>query len=156
MTKLPNFRKKLTFLVILITLLFIFLIGFLIYSSFFYYASCENDECFFSYLENCERVSYVVSNDFDVIYRVEGRSLAGCEVVVSIDDKDNIIGLEELYKGTNMVCNVRAGYVSYPEHDLERCSGMLKEGLQEVLIDRLKVEIARNIGEINIDILKGV
>lgn len=155
MTKLPNIRKKVTVSLIIASILFSIVVLLLIYSSFIYFAPCKDEACFFAHLKNCDRASYSKTSDYSVFYNIEGYNFNRCQVRVSIKDAQNNIGLEDIYKDTSMTCGLKFGLASYPEYNLESCTGMLKEGLQEVLINRLKVEIARNIGEIKLDIFSG-
>jgi hypothetical protein len=147
--------RKLKISFIVISLLLLVGILFFIYSSFIYYTPCNTESCFFAHLKNCDRASFFRSGDLSIDYEIQGYSFNGCQVELSLRNSTRDIGLREIYQNSEMVCNAKIGSNYYPEEDLERCSGMLKEGLQEVLIDRLKVEIARNIGDLNTDILSG-
>ncbi|VVB80727.1 Uncharacterised protein [uncultured archaeon] len=154
MIRLPSLKRKITSSLILVSAVFSLIILFLIYSSFVYYSPCKDEICFFSHLEKCDRATFTKSGDFNVFYRIEGYNFNKCQVKVYLDDPQNTIGLKSIYTNTSMDCNLNFGYKSYPETELSMCSGLLKEGLQEVLIERLKVEIARNVGDIKIDVLR--
>jgi hypothetical protein len=152
MRSLPNIQRKLTFSLIFLATLLAILSLLLIYSDFIYYIPCSDESCFFAHLRNCDRAEYTKTGDFNILYKIEGDNFNRCNVKVFLEDLQNSIGLKDFYKNSFMECNLKFGFNSYPESDLISCSGMLKEGLQEVLIHRLKSEVARNIGEINLDI----
>ena len=60
----------------------------------------------------------------------------------------------EKLSGFNMVCTFPEGISTYPERDIERCHGRLKEELQKIVINRLHKYLIENLGEIeeNLDI----
>ena len=55
--------------------------------------------------------------------------------------------------GEKMTCRLPNGIILLPESNLERCSGPLKEKLQEQIIEQLHNFIVQNLGQINKELL---
>ncbi len=144
--KRNKFFKVLAVIILLLVLLSL-------YSSLFYYKHCQDESCFLTYLSNCDRATYSKTGDFSLEYKITGYAFRQCNVDVALAAEQP--DLKDIYQNSKMVCKVKLGSVNYPESSLSQCTGILKEGFQEVIIDRLKVEVVRNIGDINLDILKG-
>ena len=53
------------------------------------------------------------------------------------------------FEGNNMLCSFEYGVIAYPERNLNRCSGELKENLQTNIIQRLHIYILDEVGEID-------
>lgn len=149
--KVLNFKNL--FNILLLVLLFFVLLG-VLYSSFFYYKACETETCFLNYLKDCNRATYYKEGDFSFKYKINGYFGAKCVVDVSLDSINEEIPLRKVYLNSDMGCFMPFSSYYYPDGDLSRCSGLLKEGLQEVLIQRLKTEVVNNLEDINLDILK--
>ena len=120
---------------------------------FFNYAECEDWDCFNEHLRNCERVKFVGGSDMIFEYVVEGDSGSGCEVRVKLlqgelNNQDSIkLEMQE------MVCMLPSGVVAIPESDIGKCHGLLKEGLQDLVIRKLHSYLVQNLGKLNLEIL---
>ena len=55
-----------------------------------------------------------------------------------------------------MTCYMPRGIVMQPESDLNECHGLLKESLQDIIIERLHTYIVQNIGQISESITKPI
>ena len=112
--------------------------------------SCENIECYGKALVDCRKV-WVINEDENYVWRYEilneGNNNCNVEVIL-LKMKDGTINVEDL-EGKSMVCRVEKVGDILPEKDMLRCSGILKEELQEIIIDRLHNYLLENIGEIN-------
>ena len=53
----------------------------------------------------------------------------------------------EVLDGESMVCDV-LGFKNYPEEDISRCSGKLKEEMQEIVIQRMHDYLLENLGDL--------
>ena len=49
----------------------------------------------------------------------------------------------------SMKCNLPFGFVVAPEDDISKCHGLLKEGLQDLIIKKMHTYIVQNLEEIN-------
>ncbi len=121
---------------------------------FFSYKSCDSWNCFNENLKNCDRVKFVGGTDMIFEYTIKGSSDAGCEVDVELlvgelNNQDSI-RLEH----QTMSCVLPDGVVMIPESNIGRCHGMLKEGLQDLVIKKLHTYLVQNLGKINLDILE--
>jgi len=121
---------------------------------FFDYAECKDWDCFNGYLEDCNKVKFIGGDDMIFKYTVRGSSNSECEVDVKLlqgelNNKESIkLEMRE------MTCMLPKGIVIIPESDIGKCSGFLKEGLQDLIIKRLYVEIVQNLGRINLEVLE--
>ena len=52
-----------------------------------------------------------------------------------------------------MNCMLPLGVRMIPESDIGNCHGLLKEGLQDIIIKRLHTYLVENIGQINLEVL---
>jgi hypothetical protein len=141
--------KKITVIIILITAIVV-LAGFLLYNHFFYIKNVDNQEEFNSALLNCRKVSYVNDGETAVwIYNIKGENKEYCDVEVTlVSVKEGVKESGEL-EGKSMVCSVPSGLVISPESNLKNCHGLLKEEMQDLLIENMHKYISTNIQEIS-------
>lgn len=150
--------KLLKMLLIVIISLIILVLGVFIYLFFFRTVKCQlNDEaCFSGSIINCERASFVRENEeFVTSYNILGKSESGCEVIVSIIQVKK--GSNELssLEGKSMSCNVPAGLnIQNPEKDIKNCQGLLKEEIQNIVIQKMHAQLIENMVQIREDITK--
>jgi len=120
---------------------------------FFSYAECENWDCFNNYLESCDKVKFIGGTDMIFEYVIEGVSDGNCEINVQLlqGELDN----EESKKleMQKMNCMLPKGIIMIPESDIGNCHGMLKEGLQDLVIKKLYSYLVQNLGRINLEVL---
>lgn len=152
--KLLSRSEKLQKASLVATIFILVVAAIIIYFSFFYFKPCNDSTCFLNYLENCDRATYSKDGELAVNYFIEGYSKGTCNVKIELVSLSGDYKLAGYYNASNMECKSELGSLTYPEKDISACSGLLKEGLQEILINRLKVEIVKNIGEINLNFLQ--
>jgi hypothetical protein len=121
-----------------------------VYFSFFFSPRCTNYDCFNFYLEKCRRAElFYEKEDTTWFYSIQGKSEGACFVEVKLlQVKQGKLDIEKL-RGQSMVCSLPSGSVDSPERDIAQCHGLLKEGLQELIILRLHNYIVTNLGEIS-------
>jgi len=150
--------KKLKILLTAIIMIIIIVLGIFIYFLFFRTTKCQiNDEtCFSSSIINCERASFIRENEeFVTSYNILGKSESGCEITVSIIQVKK--GLNELsvLEGKSMNCNVPLGLnIQKPEEDIKNCQGLLKEEIQNIIIQKIHSQLIENMVQIREDITK--
>ena len=86
-------------------------------------------------------------------YTIKGVERDECEVVVQLlqgelSNQDSI--KLEMQK---MTCMLPKGVVMIPESDIGNCHGLLKEGLQDLVIKKLHTYLVQNLGQINLEIV---
>jgi len=121
---------------------------------FFSYAECDSWDCFNKNLKDCSKVKFVGGTDMIFGYTIKGVSDEGCEVDVELlqgelNNQDSI-KLER----QKMTCVLPRGVVMIPESNIGNCHGLLKEGLQDLVIKKLHTYIVQNLGQINLEILE--
>jgi hypothetical protein len=142
-------KKK---MVLLSALLIIVLIGLIIsaYYIYFFMTKCSNQECFYNSLVSCRKTLYVNDNtDMIMQYRIEGKTGSKCQVNVDLlqvkRGSAELVSLE----GKGMICYTDLGVIIDPEKNLKNCHGVLKEEIQNIIIQRMHSQIVENIGKIS-------
>ena len=125
------------------------------YFLFFYFPECDDLSCFFSNQAKCSRAVYI--NDGKSItfeYKILGKKDGLCEIEVTALLVKEGTSEKEALKGDSMKCYKNPDDLSYPEADLSKCHGRLKEQIQEIMIKRAHAEILKNLGEISPEVNK--
>lgn len=138
-------RKRL----ILFVLIALILVVAAVSVTFFSPKKCESYECFKDSMAKCSRAKYLnEAQDATWKYEILGLESKECKVKVTLlQVKTGNKDIERL-SGYNMECSFSNGAISYPEKDLSKCHGRLKEELQTVTINKLYNYILENLGEI--------
>lgn len=130
-----------------------------VYFSFFFSYSCKLNDiaCFRAHQEKCVRTEFVNdAGDATWSYHITGKKNDLCEIEASIIQvKEGSIDKENL-AGKSMVCSLSLGSISPPESDLKGCHGLLKEEIQELMIQQAHKYIVKNIGQIGEELNKVV
>ena len=130
----------------------IILIGIvLIYFNFFFTpVTCGSYECFRDYMVSCTRAKYV-NDEPEASWRYEilGKEDGSCDINVKLlQTKQGELGFEKL-QGLEMVCSYPLTQAAYPEKDLNKCHGRLKEELQTIIINKLHAYLIENLGQVD-------
>ena len=126
------------------------LTGLAVYMTFFFTQRCENFDCFQNSMEKCRNGITYINDDKQASwhYEIKGKMNSQCEIEVKIlQAKGGELEIEKL-KGYEMSCFYPKGFSAYPEKDLTKCHGRLKEELQGLIIKKLHSYILENLGEI--------
>ena len=117
--------------------------------TFFYTEKCSDLECFQAAMKNCDKAKYV--NDIEEAtweYQILRMEKGECLVNVKLlQVKTGQLGMDDL-QNYEMICSYPEGVVSYPEKDLEKCHGRLKEEMQGIIIKNLHKYMIENLEEI--------
>ena len=141
-----------TFIIIIIAIIAILAV----YFTFFFYYKCTDIGCFKAHQEKCSKTKFINdAQDATWSYAIKGKSSGQCKIEVElVQIKQGEKTLETL-EGNKMLCYLPLGNTANPETDLSKCHGLLKEELQETIINKLHAYILKNVGEISEE-LKGV
>jgi hypothetical protein len=120
------------------------------YLTFYTYPQCGNYACFQTHMQGCSRVQYLNEEpEASWQYTILGKQGTDCQVQVTLlQAKQGSLDLDAL-RGDSMVCRYPTGVTTYPESNIDVCSGQLKEALQGVLIKKLYTYILNNVGQVN-------
>lgn len=142
-----NIRKD---VIIILSILFLIVLSFAMYYTFFHTRLCGDYECFKAGMRDCSRVSYVnEGQEATWNYKINGNDGNNCIIDVTLlQAKQGVLGIEKL-NGYSMTCSYPLGTSNYPEKDLTKCSGKLREELQTIIINKLHIYIINNLGELN-------
>ncbi len=115
----------------------------------FYFRKCENKTCFNDYLRDCKKAQYTSFSNMTFHYKILGKEDGNCSVNIKMlkGDFNNQDSLKLETK--DMTCSLPLGVVMTPESDISLCHGLLKEGLQDLIIQKMHRYIVQNLGKIN-------
>ena len=137
-----------------IILIVLVIIIWAIWKIFFSYTICNDWNCFNFHLENCNRARFIgESNGLVFEYTIRSDSNNICKVNVELlqgelNNQDSI-----KLENQEMICSLPKGVVTTPESDIGNCHGLLKEGLQDLIIEKLYTYLVQNLGRINLEVL---
>lgn len=142
---------------IVIIILILIVLAAAVYFTFFYTKKCPDMACFKTSLAKCERVSFLNdAKDASWFYKIIGKSGGDCKVRVELLKlKEGHVDIASL-EGKQMDCYLLLGAVTGPQEDLTRCSGLLKEEMQNIIINRLHAYIVDNLGQISEELKKAI
>jgi len=81
-------------------------------------------------------------------YKIKGMEDGKCKVDVKVlQVKEGSLDKTAL-EGYSMLCYLGKGDTTLPESDLTRCHGLLKEKIQEIMIQNAHAQIIKNLGQI--------
>lgn len=159
-------NPSLKWLIILIIALVIVLVIFLYFK--LHVKKCSNIDCFNSAMEECKKASFISeAEDASWLYTIqEKKGDFGCFLFDS-KCKTCVINVKLLQakKGTSdvrilenleMNCELVFEYVGAPNADLGKCSGKLKEGMQDLMIKKMHAYILSNVGQIGEELNTGI
>ncbi len=146
-----------TLAIFIITVILISATYYAIYFLFFSEKECKNEECFLQGLWKCKRVSFISEKENAAWhYSIKGKTKDACKVDVTALDVNAEEKTALALQGKSMSCLVPKETVYMPEEKLEYCNGLLKEAIQDIIIERMHLYIVQNIGIINKSITKGI
>ena len=126
-----------------------------VYFTFFFSYKCSDLACFQAHQEVCSRTKFVNdAEDVTWAYYIKGKENGECKIEVKVlNVKTGSIDKASL-NGKLMTCYLTLGSTVSPEADLAKCHGILKEELQNMIINKLHAYIIENVGEISGELQK--
>jgi len=143
-----NLGKRSIILIAVFLGIIIILIGCFV---FLYEKKCNTEACFKKEFNTCKKaVLFREDNDAIWIYRILSKdSDSSCKIEVSLVRIKDGRAENEILNGKKMICSVFGFNALSPESDLSRCSGELKEKMQELMIQKMHDYLITNCGKIN-------
>ena len=120
-----------------------------IYFTLFFYYSCNDLECFQGHQKKCVKTKFI-RNTEDTIweYTIKGEQDGKCMINVKILTIRIGTADKQILEGKDMNCFLPLKSTAFPEENLEKCHGVLKEEMQNLIIQKLHSYIVENVGEI--------
>ncbi len=84
--------------------------------------------------------------------RLRGRVGSFCEVDMKLLQGDLDGSDSAKLEGLEMSCSLPYGVATDPESNIENCHGLLKEGLQDLVIRKLHSYLVQNLGRLNLEV----
>lgn len=141
----------------LLAVIIIAAIGLLVslYFIIIYSTGCQDESCFSDALVKCKRTNYLKDTTETLTeYKILSKTERTCKVNVKlVQIKQGSVELGPL-EGKEMQCILPLGTYMKPEENIKNCHGLLKEGVQEIMIQRMHSELVENIGQIGEEITK--
>lgn len=121
-----------------------------LYFTFYYTYTCNDLACYEAHQEKCSRTEFINDAEDTVWhYLIKGKTNGKCEVEVTVlNIKEGDVTQKRL-EGKTMTCLLPEKSVSMPESDILRCHGVLREELQNLIIQKLHGYILENLGTIS-------
>ncbi|MCD4771531.1 hypothetical protein K8R30_03905 [archaeon] len=141
-----HWRTVLLFVVVIV-------LGWLVFQVFFSYEDCKSRQCFDENLRDCDKAKFVAGEDMIFEYVIKGKGGGGCEVSVELLQGELNNADSRKLEGQKMLCTLPLGVVMNPESDVGVCHGLLKEGLQDLIIAKLHTYLVQNLGRLNLEML---
>ena len=133
----------------------IIIIALAIYFTFFYAYKCNDLACFQAHQKKCVRTSFVNDEeDTTWKYLIKGKSSGKCIVNVEVLNIKKGERSKQILIGKEMDCYLPIGSAVSPESDIAICHGVLKEELQNLIIQKMHSYIVENLGEISEELEK--
>jgi len=138
-----NKKKIIIMLVLAVLLIAVFFL-------FIYEKRCFDNTCFEERIVKCRRTSFI-NDKLDMVlqYNIIGVKGGKCKVNVKVLEVKKGANDIAVLKGKTMTCLTSLGVISYPEEDISKCSGELKENIQDLIINRMYVYVLESMGKIN-------
>jgi|SRR3989344_4125161 len=120
---------------------------------FFYITkTCDDQNCFDKELSRCNRARFIGGESMIFEYTIKEKSGESCFVNLKLiqgelNNQDSI-----KLEGKSMICSIPLGIIITPESNIINCHGLLKEGIQDIYIERLHKYLVQNIGRINLEL----
>ncbi len=141
------FGNKWTIIIVLVLILV--LVAVALYLN-FSRVECSDYGCFSQKMSKCSKSSFL-NNAPEATWRynIKGISDNKCEITVKLmQAKEGTLGIDKL-TGLEMSCFYALGEATYPEKDLDKCHGRLKEELQGIVIKKLHSYLIENLGKVD-------
>lgn len=130
---------------IIIALIVIFAVWFL----FFSVTKCQDIQCYLEKQRDCSSAEFIRETEKTIWgYRILEEQEGKCFIEVKVlEIRDSPINKQAL-EGNSMICELPSGSVAEPEADLSQCHGILREQIQEMIIQNLHKYVLENIDDI--------
>lgn len=151
--KRREFLNKLGFWLLILLLVAVLM---LIFFRYIYYTNCKDDTCFKNKLQNCDRTKYLSEGKTIYKYYILGRKADICRVQITLLGGEFEEADLSPLQGKSMICYIPLNLAEMPGDNIARCHGVLKEGLQDIMIKKLNFYIAENVGKINYQIYQSL
>lgn len=111
--------------------------------------TCKDFACFEKHMGACTRASFVNEEpQASWKYDITQRTAEGCQIEVTLAQaKEGELRLRD-FEGHSMTCVYPFGVIAYPDKEMIRCHGRLKEDLQELIIERIHSYLINNLADV--------
>ena len=134
--------------IILIVFILIILVA-AIYFTFFFSYTCKDMACFKSHQEKCVHTKFIYDiEETKWLYYIKGKEDGKCEINVKVLQIKAGSIKRAVLEEKSMNCFLPLKSLVSPESDLSLCHGLLKEELQNLIIQKLHAYIIESVGEI--------
>ena len=137
-------------IIISISILAVILIIAGIYFTWFFQYNCTSMECFQAHQVTCSKANVIRQTDSTTwAYTIKGTQNNLCVIQATVlkvkEGQADRLNLQ----GSSMDCSLTIGSKAFPESDLDRCHGILKEEIQQIIITNAHAQILANIGKVS-------
>jgi hypothetical protein len=121
-----------------------------VYLMFFYSPECMNYECWQKYMTACSKATFINEEpEASWEYNIKGVQNGQCVITVKLlQAKKGELGIDKIV-GEEMTCYYKVGTSAYVEKDISKCHGILKEDLQQIIVNKLHAYLLENLDKLN-------
>lgn len=140
-------NKKIIVGIVFIVLLI--LLSYLCFSMFFGKEKCPTEYCFKESMKDCKKAFFSNLQEQTLwTYEVKGAQAGTCKIIVKVEEVQKETASTKSLEGKEMECYIPKGVIAMPEEKIEYCHGLLKEAIQDQIIERMHLYIVQKIGQI--------
>lgn len=144
--------KRLKGIKLVLSFIIFFVLIFIVYlylAIFFFPDKCYSESCFIKNLKNCKETSFKHTQEGAIwAYSIEGTRGQSCKVKVKVEDVNIPVSPAKILEGREMDCYIPRNIIIMPEEKIEYCNGLLKEAIQDQIIEKMHLYIVQKIGKI--------
>jgi hypothetical protein len=154
-------EKRVSYLRVILLILLLVLIAVAIIYFLTHKKVCKDNACFMDNMQKCSKAEYLNdAPDAAWLYAIDGRVAEDgdklCKINVKlVAIKKGSVEMRQI-EGLDMDCYLPLGFIGTPHYDLSKCHGNLKEGMQDMIINKLHSYILENIGRISEELTRAV
>ena len=121
-----------------------------IYFTFFYYYTVSDLASFKTHQKDCSKTIFIQDINYTTFeYKILGEKSGSCAINVKVlQIKQGTID-KKVLEGKTMTCYLPLKSTVAPESDLTRCHGILREEIQNIMINSCHSQIVANLGKVS-------
>lgn len=121
-----------------------------VYFTWFFTYNCKDMECFQANQIKCSRAVVIRETDSTTWqYTIKGKDGEYCVIETKIlNIKEGQLD-RKILEDKTMDCSLPLESKAFPESDLKKCHGLLKEEIQQIIIKNAHAQIIANIGKVS-------
>ncbi len=132
-----------------VSVVILIFLSYLCISMFIGVKKCPTEYCFKESMKECKKVFFSNLEEETLwTYSIKGSQGETCMVIVKVEEVQKETSTTKPLEGKEMDCYIPKGVIAMPEEKIEYCHGLLKEAIQDQIIESMHLYIVQKIGQI--------